>query len=56
MKALAQQRAEIVVHALVNDAGVDARRVSVGKVEIAQHVSGETVETVLLLGVQKTEK
>ncbi len=61
LKALAQQRAEIVAQALVTDAGVDKQRVGIGAVEVAAKSSkgdarDNMVETALALDVQQPQK
>ncbi|HWS03597.1 MAG TPA: DUF748 domain-containing protein, partial [Gammaproteobacteria bacterium] len=61
LKALAQQRAEIVAQALVTDAGVDKQRVGIGAVEAAAKSSkggarDNMVETALALDVQTRQK
>ena len=53
LQALAQRRAEAVAESLVSDAGVEQQRVELGKVEAAQGMGDEMVETELSLDVQK---
>ncbi len=56
LQTLARQRADAVMRALVEDAGVDATRVSSGKPAAVEAKQGAAVETQLTLDVQKTNK
>ncbi len=51
---LAQERASAVAHALVQEAGVQPARVSIGKTEAVSESGRHTVETRLVLGVVRT--
>ncbi|MBI5040679.1 MAG: DUF748 domain-containing protein [Gammaproteobacteria bacterium] len=56
LRALAQQRAEVVAQSLVTDAGVDKLRVGMGEVEAVKDARDNMVETVLSLDVQQPKK
>lgn len=56
LMALAQRRAEVVAESLVTDAGVDSRRVGIGKFEAVKAARDNMVESALTLDVQQASE